>query len=80
MRAAKFKEQLFIFPAIAIVVAARVLPCRRLRRLVVLRSPREGPSSPAQIKTERKPLGKNHIDTDQIVHFFILLPGVPLNP
>src|ERR1017187_7268534 len=33
MRAAKFKELLFIFPPIAIVIAARVLSCRRLRRL-----------------------------------------------
>ena len=35
--AAKFKERLFVFPAVAIVVAAWVLTCRRLCRLVVLR-------------------------------------------
>jgi hypothetical protein len=37
MRAAKFKERLFIFPAVAIVIAARGLSCRRLRRLFGLR-------------------------------------------
>src|ERR1019366_2832795 len=37
MRAAKFKELLFIFAALAIVIAARVLTCRRLRRLFGLR-------------------------------------------
>jgi hypothetical protein len=35
--AAKFNEKLFIFPAIAIVIAARVLSCRRLCRLLGLR-------------------------------------------
>jgi hypothetical protein len=37
MQAAKFKELLFIFPAVAIVIAARVLTSRRLCRLLVLR-------------------------------------------
>jgi hypothetical protein len=37
MRAAKFKELLFIFATIAIVVAARGFSCRRLRRLFGLR-------------------------------------------
>ena len=38
--AAKFKEQLFIIPPITFVVVARVLSCRRLCRLVGLRSRR----------------------------------------
>jgi hypothetical protein len=37
MRAAKFKELLFIFSPIAIVIAARFLSCRRLCRLFGLR-------------------------------------------
>jgi hypothetical protein len=37
MRATKFKELLFIFPATAIGIAARILACRRLCRLFGLR-------------------------------------------